>query len=78
MITIKFEFQQEMAKKKTGGTIEMGKYDFCKCEKSASVTSGFEDSFGYWMICCECGKKIEDEYHYYNHYDGEDHDEDFW
>lgn len=56
----------------------MEKYDFYKCEKSSAVTSGFEDSFGYWMVCCDCGKKIEDEYHYYNHCDGEDYDEDFW
>lgn len=33
----------------------MEKYDFCKCEKSSAVTSGFEDSFGYWMVCCDCG-----------------------
>ena len=30
---------------------------------------------GYWDACCNCGKKIEDGHHFYNHYDGEDHDD---
>ena len=51
---------------------------FCNCEKILSTTTGFDDGFGYWDVCCTCGKKIEDGHHYHNHYDGEDHDEDFW
>ena len=57
MSTVKIEFQKNDTSRKVGGTVEMGKYDFCKCEKSTSVTSGFEGSFGYWMVCCDCGKK---------------------
>lgn len=50
--------------------------DFCTCKKwPEAFTTGFDDDFGYWDVCCRCGKKIEDGYHYYNHYDGEDHDE---
>lgn len=48
---------------------------YCTCKELKAITSGFEDDFGYWDVCCECGKKIEDGYHYYDHYDGEDHDE---
>lgn len=49
--------------------------DFCTCKEVGAVTTGFEDDFGYWYVCCQCGKRIDDGYHYYNHYDGEDHDE---
>lgn len=59
-----------------GGYIYGKKY--CNCKNSSSITTGFEDDFGYWDVCCDCGKRIEDGYHYYNHYDGEDHDEDLW
>ncbi|MDD3028531.1 MAG: hypothetical protein PHI41_10880 [Erysipelotrichaceae bacterium] len=55
------------------------KKDFCRCKNTTSVTSE-EGDFGYWDICCDCGLPIEDGYHYYNHYDGEDHcdiDDDF-
>ena len=52
--------------------------EFCKCEELSSVTTGYEDDFGYWDVCCKCGKKIEDGHHYYNHYDGEDHDDNMW
>ena len=38
-------------------------------------TSGYDDEWGYWYVCCTCGRRIEGEYHYYNHYDGEDHDD---
>lgn len=48
--------------------------DYCKCKFRSAVTS-FIDDFGYWDICCNCGKPIEDGFHYYNHYDGEDHDD---
>lgn len=49
--------------------------DYCTCTTNTSITTGFEDDFGYWLVCCNCEKKIEDGYHYYNHYDGEDHDD---
>lgn len=51
-------------------------YDYCKCDDwSEGVTTGFEDDWGYWDVCCKCGKKIEDGHHWYNHYDGEDYDD---
>lgn len=50
------------------------KNEYCNCTKHSSVTAGFEDDFGYWLVCTDCGKKIRDNYHYYNHYDGEDHE----
>ena len=56
-------------------------YDYCQCKGIPSITSGFEDDFGYWDVCCKCGKLLEGGYHYYNHYDGEDHDDiedDIW
>jgi hypothetical protein len=52
----------------------MAKDDYCKCLNSSSVTSELGD-WGYWLICCDCGKRLEDSFHYYNHYDGEDHDD---
>ena len=45
---------------------------YCKCKTIKSVTS-VNDEFGYWDVCCECECKLEDGFHYYNHYDGEDH-----
>lgn len=57
----------------------IGQFEFCTCKELHSITTGFEDDFGYWDVCCDCGRKIEDGYHYYNHYDGEDHDDiDMW
>lgn len=53
----------------------MGGYEFCNCENLSSITNDFDDEFGYWDTCCNCGKRIEDGYHYYNHFDGEDHDD---
>lgn len=50
---------------------------YCTCGGSRSVTTGFEDDFGYWYVCTRCGKRLDGEHHYYNHYDGEDH-EVFW
>lgn len=50
------------------------KIGYCKCEKCSSITTELED-FGYWDVCCDCGKPLEDGYHYYNHFDGEDHDD---
>ena len=41
--------------------------EFCKCEDISSVTTGYEYDFGYWDVCCKCGKKIEDGHHYYDH-----------
>ncbi len=54
------------------------KNDYCTCNSNHGVTTGFEDDWGYWYVCCSCGKKIEDGHHYYNHYDGEDHDDEIW
>ena len=49
---------------------------FCRCNAPSSVTSDTESSdFGYWLVCCDCGKRLENEFHEYNHYDGEDHDD---
>jgi hypothetical protein len=53
--------------------------DFCHCEHSSAITSESDDEFGYWDVCCDCNKPLKDGYHYYEHYDGEDHDEiDLW
>lgn len=46
--------------------------DYCKCKGRTSITIGYEDDFGYWDVCTNCGKKIEGGYHHYNHYDGAD------
>ncbi|MBR0382377.1 MAG: hypothetical protein IJH71_08080 [Eubacterium sp.] len=54
------------------------KNEYCTCERIEGTTTGFEDDFGYWDVCTKCGKKIEFGHHFYNHYDGEDHDVDFW
>ena len=51
--------------------------DFCKCGIPVSVTTGFVDDFGYWDVCTTCGKRLENGHHFYNHYDGTDHEE-FW
>lgn len=48
--------------------------DFCKCTYCSAITSQMEE-FGYWDVCCDCGKPLEDGFHYFNHYDGEDHDD---
>ena len=47
---------------------------YCKCKGIQSITSEIED-FGYWDVCCKCRKPLEDGFHYYNHFDGEDHDD---
>lgn len=51
--------------------------EYCQCgELSKGVyTQGDANGFGYWEFCLKCGKKIEDGFHYYNHYDGADHDD---
>ena len=49
---------------------------FCKCNVVTVMYSDTDSSdFGYWDVCGVCNKKIEDGFHYYNHYDGEDHDD---
>ncbi len=49
---------------------------YCTCNGCYSVYADTESNdFGYWLVCTNCNKKIEDEFHYYNHYDGEDHDD---
>ncbi len=49
---------------------------FCECETIKGTYSDVDsDQFGYWDMCTVCNKKIEDGFHYYNHYDGEDHDD---
>lgn len=55
-----------------GNAIE--KIGYCKCTSPVSVTSE-NDEFGYWDVCSKCGKPLEDGFHYYDHYDGEDHDD---
>lgn len=49
----------------------MDKNSYCKCEHP--VLTAVEDDWGFWDVCTKCGKRIEDGYHYFNHYDGEDH-----
>ena len=50
--------------------------EYCQCNVPSSIYSDTESSdFGYWDVCGNCNKKIEDGFHYYNHYDGEDHDD---
>ena len=52
---------------------------YCKCKFLKSITSDTESSdFGYWDTCCVCGKHLDGGFHYYNHYDGEDHEEDIY
>lgn len=53
-------------------------FDFCTCNSNSEITAGYEDDWGFWDVCCDCGKKIEDGYHNYNHFDNEDHDVDGW
>lgn len=53
------------------------KIEYCQCRGRRAITSGYEDDFGYWDVCTACGKRLEDGHHFYNHYDGEDH-EVFW
>ena len=50
--------------------------EFCTCDNIIGIYSDIQSSsFGYWYICINCDKKIEDGFHYYNHYDGEDYDD---
>ena len=54
--------------------IRIDEVSYCKCPHQSSVTSESEE-YGYWDVCCDCGKPLEDGFHYYNNYDGEDHDD---
>jgi len=45
---------------------------YCKCEKIKSVHTD-TDEWGQWDVCDVCNKTIEFSYQYFNHYDGEDH-----
>lgn len=42
--------------------------NFCKCKTLQYVAADFDDGFGYWDVCCKCGKKLENGYHCYKHY----------
>lgn len=44
--------------------------NFCQCKTLQFTTADFDDGFGYWDVCCKCGKKLENGYHGYKHYDG--------
>lgn len=50
--------------------------EFCECKKLSGTYSDTESTdFGYWDVCLNCDKKIEFGFHYYNHYDGKEHDD---
>ncbi len=50
--------------------------EYCQCNIPSSTYADTESNdFGYWLVCSRCNKKIENEFYYYNHYDGEDHDD---
>ena len=38
------------------------KVGYCKCPHSSSITSEIEE-WGYWDVCCDCGKPLEDGFH---------------
>lgn len=48
--------------------------EYCQCTHRSAITA-VDGEWGYWDVCCDCGKPLEDGFHYYNHYDGEDHDD---
>lgn len=58
-------------------SIKNSNYSYCTCKGIPAITTGFEDDFGYWDVCTKCGKRLDGGHHYYNHYDGKDHEE-FW
>lgn len=47
------------------------KVGYCECFNPSSISTNL-DTYGYWEVCCSCGKPIEDGFHFYNHVDGED------
>ena len=54
--------------------VPIEKIGYCKCQQRQRPSTENEE-FGYWEVCCVCKKPLEDGFHYYNHYDGEDHDD---
>ena len=52
-------------------------YCTCKFEKGETVEVYIDDDdeWGWWDVCCKCGKEIEGTYTPFNHFDGEDHDD---
>ena len=48
------------------------KREFCKCEKLTGIYTELEE-FGCRDYCITCNLPLEDGFHYYNHFDGEDH-----
>ena len=59
---------------------EVSKYsnndsEYCICDRPAIYADTDMSEFGYYYRCSKCNKRIDDEIHYYNHYDGEDHDD---
>lgn len=46
--------------------------EYCRCEKIKSVHTHI-DEWGQWDVCDVCNKTIEFSYQYFDHYDGEDH-----
>lgn len=50
---------------------------YCSCTNPSVIYTQMDDLM-WWEECGGCAKPIEDSYHYFNHYDGEDHDDDFW
>lgn len=54
--------------------VNSDKIKYCQCKNCTTITSVVGE-WGYWDVCCTCGKPLEGGFHYYNHYDGEDHDD---
>lgn len=52
----------------------MSKEEYCICSYPRGTTSNTKsDDWGYRDICCNCGRRLENGFHYYIYYDGEDH-----
>lgn len=39
--------------------------EYCTCKNTSSVYSETDD-FGFWYICSDCDKPIEDSYEYFD------------
>lgn len=50
------------------------KVGYCECSNPPSIST-HEEMYGYWDVCCSCGKPLEDGFHFYNHVDGEYQDD---
>ncbi|MBW9159460.1 hypothetical protein [Clostridium tagluense] len=50
--------------------------EFCKCMRTSSIYDEIDD-WGHWDMCVDCNKPIEGTYEFFNHYDGEDHCNDY-